>query len=203
MHAAILFFLTIRKEQPDTKVNEIGHPGRISCQQLLQLPTPQKAGWASVNCQAKFREYSEFSWDKLKQIEVFQKGSFSRVAKSSPWLVLKISLLTFANLPLVFKALCFSHCEAVSAKPNGAQRKPSGCACAHCHLCRAFPVLPGSTYTDRHLIFFYLNFTEAQMLFSWQDRCRWPWPFLVWWYPKLLWSQLEKDGRRCNKILLL
>lgn len=147
-----LIFLTIRQEQPDTKVNETGHPGCISCQQLLQLLNPQKAGWASVNCQAKLREYSEFSWDKLKQIEVdnvFQKGSFSHVAKSSTWLAVKISLLTFANLPVVCKALCFSHCEAVSAQANSTQRKPSSCVCAHFHLCRAFPVLPGSTYTDR------------------------------------------------------
>lgn len=61
-----LFFFTTKKEQPGTKVNERGHPGSISCQQSLQLFSPQKALWACINCQAKLREFSEFSWERVK-----------------------------------------------------------------------------------------------------------------------------------------
>lgn len=77
MHAEIAFsflfflvFFTIREERPGTKVNAAGHPGCVSCQQSLQLLTPQKVAQASINCQVKFREYPEFSRDKVKQSEV-------------------------------------------------------------------------------------------------------------------------------------
>lgn len=133
----------------------------------------------------------------------FKRGVFPMLLKAAPdwrW--------KFPSLPLQISPWCAKRFASATAKlwvhKPTAPRGNLLAVCAHTFTCAglfqfslAAPIQTGCKISS------YLNFSGAQTLFSWQDHRRLPWPFLVQWYPKLLWSQVGKDGRRWNNVLLL
>lgn len=164
-----LSFFTIRREQLGAKVNAMGHPTSISCQQLPQLLHSSEVtvgrSQLSHNVQRVFRICLREAEMKRAGQRAF-KGEIFHATKRTE------ALTATENVPshLGTSPLCSPSALLRTVwgelKPNADHVKPS----VHMH---AFPAVLGSS---SHVIyvFFYLHSTKPQMSFHWLDGCGLP-----------------------------